>query len=193
MDDRLAFSCFIARHARLKGQVIELCNKSISHRPTDTEPFQILNIEITKWTNEVEEYIECHTPQVTSLSPTQRSVLRALKHETIISLNRPLLTAAKSSSEYSAAMQTCISASRSLIVELHRGILPNQIASSSSLDSASFSPNFIAWPFITWSVWMSAFFVLFAGIEKEISRDAAVKYVSSYFQPGSVPTSNPLT
>ena len=181
MDDRLAFSHFVTKHARIKGQVIELCNKSISHRQTDTGSFQKLNIEIMKWTNEVEEYIECRAPQVTSLGPTQRSILSALKHEIIISLNRPLLTASKSSSEYSAAMQTCISASRSLIDELHQRTFPKHIVSTSSLNSASVIPIFISWPFMTWSVWIGAFLILFAGIEKEISQGAAIKYVSSSF------------
>jgi hypothetical protein len=178
MDDRLAFSCFIAKHARLKGEVIELCNKSISHRQSDIESFQRLNIRIAKWTNEVEEHIECRAPRPTSLGPTQRLTLDALKHEIIISLNRPLLTAAKSSSEYSAAMQTCISASRSLIVELHQGLSRNDIVLTSSLNAASVMPSFLFWPFWTWSVWISAFLILFAAVEKEVSQIAAVKYVS---------------
>jgi hypothetical protein len=179
MDDRLAFNCFIAKHAQLKGQVIELCNKSINHRQFGTGPFQDLSIAIAKWTNELEEHIQFSAARTSPLRCMQQSVLNALKQEIMLSLNRPLLTAPKTSSDYRASLQTCIKAARSLILDLHQTMFPDQSASTVRQDFGASTSHFMFWPFLTWSVWISAFFVLFAAVEKEMVPFTAVKYVMS--------------
>ena len=179
MDSRLAFNCFIAKHARLKGQVIELCNKSINHRQFDTDPFQDLSIKIAKWTNELEEHVQFATSQAFALSKVQLTILDTLKQEIILSLNRPLLTGPKPSSEYRAALQTCIKAARSLTLDLHRAMISEQSAAKLPPRSENMTSDFVFWPFLTWSVWISAFFVLYATVESEMVPSTAVKYVTS--------------
>ena len=178
MDGRLAFNCFIAKHARLKGQVIELCNKSINHRQFDTGPFQDLSIAIAKWTNELEEYIQFSAGRTSSFSCMQQCILDALKQEIMLSLNRPLLTAPKSSSEYRASLQTCIKAARSLILDLHQAMFQKQSSSTLPQSSRTTTSYFVFWPFLTWSVWISTFFALFAAVEKEMVPLTAMKYVA---------------
>lgn len=175
MDSRLAFSCFIAKHAQLKGQVLELCNKSINYRQLDSGPFQELSTKIMKWANELEEYVQCSTSYAPSVSPVQRSILDVLKHEIILSLHRPLLTALKSSSDYRFAMQLCIEASRVLILNLYPAVITTRPPSVTTRDSRIGETEMISWPFLTWSVWISAFFVLFAAAEKEILPQAAIE------------------
>jgi hypothetical protein len=93
-------------------------------------------------------------------------VLVVSQHELIISLNRPLLALEKHTSEYSAALQICIRASRAIIMILHQYLRTH--ASQRPPDQVP-----LLFPSFTWCVWQSSFIVLHAALEGEMPKPTA--------------------
>lgn len=152
--------CICAKHSGIKGRVLELCNKSINYRQLDMDEVHAVRTEIAKWANNVEGTLDSYDPGGSSLSfdALHSLILDVLKHESIIALNRPLLTGERPSESYDSALQACISSSRSIIKSLAR--------------HASSAP--LAWPSFTWAAWMSGFIVLYAAVEGELPAAAAM-------------------
>lgn len=161
MDARLTISNLISKHSKIKGHVLELCNKSINHRHTDSEEIARMNTKIARWTNDMESALESSATNSARAIDTHRLVLSILREETIISLNRPQLTAQRESAVYEGALQTCIASSRSIIRTL-----------ASHTKVANAAP--LTWPSLTWATWMSAFIVLYAAVENELSVTVAL-------------------
>lgn len=188
-DDRLRFQGYLAKHAKIKGMILELRNKSIFHSHQNSDRATFINAEISKWWNEVHDPAaesEFDTPGnghsrdstqcSVELRPLHRSLLYVLKHEAIISLNRPLLTRHKSSSDYNAAFQICIASSRSIISALRRHmILSSNENASSPNDKGDPASHVLVWPSFTWVVWMSCFTLMYAALEKQFPVEAALK------------------
>lgn len=170
MDDRLRMLNFLVKHASIKGQIMELRNKSIHLRQANKDLATLIGARVDKWANELQCFIEMAGDTDSSgFNNTHRVILSVLQYESVISLNRPLLALDKDTSEYMAALQTCIRASRSVI-----SILTSHLKSQ---DQQNVWNTALLWPSLTWCVWMSAFILLHAAIEGEIPRPVARKYV----------------
>lgn len=167
-DPRLDYLVFLAQNAKIRGSVLDLRNHPAT---TDARAFDhkvmTINTNLTKWWNEVEEYLDVtEMPSAGAsalpLRPSQCTTLHLLKSESIIALNRSILATSKSSSSYSAALQNCIGAARSTINILH---------------SALQAGTPLLWPSTTWALWMSAFIMVHAASESQITADTAVRFV----------------
>ena len=175
-DDRLRLLTLIAKHAEIRGLIMELRNKNVEQRAEGWEKVVTINTRLTQWWNQVEDSIEQTELHDSPMSDLHQTVLKVLKYEMVISLNRPLLASSKSSPNYAAALQSCISASKSIIKALNAVAHPVPPFDSLNPSQQSHSPLF--WPSFTWSIWMSAFIILYAALENEIDYHVAVRYVS---------------
>ena len=187
-DERLRLQSYLAKHAKIKGMILELRNKCIFHSQQTTDRATFISAEISKWWNEVHDpavesvfdtAINGHNstkPEFT-LRPLHQSLLYILKHEAIISLNRPLLTSHKSSPDYNAAFQTCIASSRSIISALRRHMVlsSTENASSPLTERVDRISDALVWPSFTWVVWMSCFTLMYAALEKQFPVEAALR------------------
>ncbi|KAH1497844.1 hypothetical protein KXV92_000144 [Aspergillus fumigatus] len=174
----------LAKFARLRGLILELRNKSILHSHNNTLAATYVNGELAQWWNEVyddiypmEEQLECPSQYETSLQPYHRLLLVVLRHESIISMNRPLLAAERHSPEYKPALQTCIESSRSLISALRTYLLAHN-SGRSDQDGADSGKRQapLSWPSFTWATWMSCLILMYAASEGEFSSISALKY-----------------
>ncbi|KAL6237058.1 hypothetical protein BDW75DRAFT_94100 [Aspergillus navahoensis] len=171
-DHRLRLLSHLAKFASLRGRIIELRNKSISHREDSMDATQALHGELTHWWNDVYEDVYSlddddadNTTILTPIAPFHRTLLIVLRHEAIISLNRPLLTAEAASPEYRTALQICIESSRSLLTTLRQYLAES---------SGSSVP--LIWPSFTWAVWMSCLILIYAAWEGEFPTSSASRY-----------------
>jgi hypothetical protein len=154
----------VARHARIRGLILELRNKTIATRQDTADRASYVHAELAKWSNDIQDAVEEETE--TGLSPGHRVLLLLLKHESTISLNRPMIASDPASAAYSAALQNCIFAAKSIFIILkrHHG-------------SPSAAP--LLWPSFTWAVWISAFVLAYAAFEKQVPLATALKHVES--------------
>lgn len=109
------------------------------------------------------------------LQPLHRVLLLVLRHESIISLNRPLIARQKSTAEYAAALQTCVESSVAIISTLRRYVFQQSAENSASTPKIGSTSGPLVWPSFTWAVWMSCLILLYAASEKQFSLDAAVR------------------
>lgn len=172
-DDRLRLLTLIARHAEIRGQILELRNKKVEQREDSWDRVVAISARLTRWWNQVEDAMEQAEIQDMPLSILHQTVLKVFKHESIISLNRPLLASSKKNPNYAAALHSCISASKSIIKALTALSHPVPSFTSASPIETSSCPMF--WPSFTWSIWMSAFIILYAALENEVEYQVAVR------------------
>ncbi|KAL5002480.1 fungal-specific transcription factor domain-containing protein [Aspergillus recurvatus] len=172
-DSRLRLLSHLARFASLRGRIIELRNKSIIHREDSMDATQVLHGELTHWWNNVYDDVypleddDADTAILTPIAPFHRILLIVLRHEAIISLNRPLLAAEAASPEYRTALQICIESSRSLLATLRQYLAET---SDSSVP--------LIWPSFTWAVWMSCLILIYAAWEGEFPTSSASRYLT---------------
>ncbi|KAJ5103896.1 transcriptional regulator family: Fungal Specific TF [Penicillium argentinense] len=170
-DQRLRLLSHLAKFARVRGLILELRNKSIMHSRSDNIEASRVNGELSQWWNEVyddvnpieEEHENDDPDQKLHPSPYHRLLLMILRHEAIISMNRPLLAAGRPSPEYKNALQTCIASSRTLLVALKRYKSPTSDAP-------------LTWPSFTWTTWMACLILMYASWEGELPVSTALKY-----------------
>lgn len=167
---RLQLMCHLAKFARIRGLILELRNKSILHSHAGTVEASQVNGELSQWWNEVyddvnpiEDDSETDLEQNPDLAPYHRLLLMVLRHEAIISMNRPLLAAEKPNPDYKNALQTCIGSSRSLLAALKK-----------YMSSSSDAP--LTWPSFTWTTWMACLILMYASWEGELPVPTALKY-----------------
>ncbi|RHZ55179.1 hypothetical protein CDV55_101416 [Aspergillus turcosus] len=180
----LRLLAYLAKFARLRGLILELRNKSILHSHNNTLEATYVNGELAQWWNEVyddvypmNEQLECSSRHEASLQPYHRLLLVVLRHEAIISMNRPLLAAERLSPEYKPALQTCIDSSRSLISSLRKYLVAHH--SSQNGEDAADDGNHrapLTWPSLTWATWMACLILMYAASEGEFSSISALKY-----------------
>jgi hypothetical protein len=167
MDGRLRTLNFLARHASIKGQIMELRNKSIHQRTTNRDLATLIGARIDKFGNDLQYIMDAAEFDNSDCYNTLHdTVLLVSQHELIISLNRPLLAMEKHTSEYAAALQTCIRASRAVISILHRYFRAH--VNEQFLHRAP-----LLFPSFTWCVWQSSFIVLHAALEGEMPKPTA--------------------
>ncbi|KAJ5540208.1 transcriptional regulator family: Fungal Specific TF [Penicillium frequentans] len=167
---RLQLMCHLAKFARIRGLILELRNKSILHSHAGTVEASQVNGELSQWWNEVyddvnpiEDNSETDIEQTPVLAPYHQLLLMVLRHEAIISMNRPLLAAEKPNPDYKNALQTCIGSSRSLLAALKK-----------YMSSSSDAP--LTWPSFTWITWMACLILMYASWEGELPVPTALKY-----------------
>ncbi|KAH7324111.1 fungal-specific transcription factor domain-containing protein [Rhexocercosporidium sp. MPI-PUGE-AT-0058] len=173
-DSRLDLLRYLARLAEIRGSIMELRNKFVAHREANIDDAVTIDADLTKWWNEVDEYLESNSISSFPICQQHQVTLIVLRHESSIALNKHILATSKKSSAYDAALQNCISAARSIISTLHKalattGSLENQRAPNVSAKLGMF------WPSFTWAVWMSAFILIYAANEDQISQDVSIR------------------
>ncbi|KAJ5474427.1 hypothetical protein N7475_003993 [Penicillium sp. IBT 31633x] len=169
-DRRLRLLCHLSKFARIRGLIVELRNKSILHSHASQLEAAHVTGELSQWWNEVyddvnpiDEPTEADIEQEPMLQPYHRLLLTVLRHEAIISLNRPLLASEKPSADYKNALQTCIASSRSILTALKKHMI-----SEPGLP--------LSWPCFTWSTWMACLILMHAAWEEEFAAPTALKY-----------------
>ena len=140
---------------------MELRNKSIQHSQKETDQAVAITAKLTQWWNDIEEFSDFESPV---MSTYHRTILIVLHHESIISLNRPILALSTTGSAYHAALQQCLGSSRSIISTLHEAIVPGRNGGEQHVALS------LLWPSFTWAVWMSTFILFHAVNSKHISQ-----------------------
>ncbi|KAJ5108428.1 transcriptional regulator family: Fungal Specific TF [Penicillium angulare] len=169
---RLKLLSHLAKFARIRGLILELRNKSILHSHSGAVEASHVNGELSQWWNEVYddvnpvgEDLDIDPEDGPALAPYHRLLLVVLRHEAIISMNRPLLAAEKPSPDYKNALQTCIGSSRSLLAALKK-----------YMSSSSGAP--LTWPSFTWTTWIACLILMYASCEGEFPVSTAMKYAA---------------
>jgi hypothetical protein len=137
---------FVARESRLRGEIIELRNKSLHYVGFPPDRATAITAKLTQWWNEIENWNDGEHDQ--RLPAYHLTILKLLKHESIISLHRPILAASRRGAEYDAALQLCVGSARSIITLLHDAIKPKDNS------MASYGSMTLLWPSCTWAVWV---------------------------------------
>ncbi len=166
-----------AKHAKLRGMILELRNKAMHFRQETASRAMKVDVELSEWSNQLHEIIDDTgengmSGPVAQISPLHQLYLRLLEHESTIALNRPLVTANKSSTTAMSALQNCIKASRSII-----NLLDEFRMRSSAGDTGARLDTPIAWPLVTWCCWMSCFVLAFAALEGRSQPQFAIRSV----------------
>ncbi|KAF5563391.1 transcription activator acu-15 [Fusarium phyllophilum] len=179
--ERLQLLTFVAKHARIRGLILELRNKSMLQRQDTADRTAFVQAELAKWFNEIQDAVEEDDLADTSLttpaiSEHHKVMLLVLKHESAICLNRPGLASEHPSSSYSSAFQACISAAKSILIILKKHRNRHQL----SVDSTSAKSQVpLLWPSFTWSIWISAFVLIHAAFEKQVHLGSAMRHVAA--------------
>jgi hypothetical protein len=158
----------LAQQARIRGEIIELRNKSVHFVQSDPNRATAITAKLSQWWNDVEDYIDPDGSYKASRYETL--ILTLLKHESIISFYRPLLATSNRDATYDAALQQCIGSARSIISSLYCSIQP-----SSYLKDAASGPLSLLWPSSTWAVWISTFIMFYAANGKHIAADIVTR------------------
>lgn len=179
-DSRLNLLSFLARHAEIRGSIMQLRNTSTASAEAGTDHTVVINTTLTKWWNEVDECLESNDDNSGSpvLSPFHQITLAVLRQESVIALNRSILGGQTKLSAYDEALHNCIGAARAVINTLHKALNGGQASAGSPITP-------LLWPSFTWAVWMSAFLLIHAAAEDQISRVVATRYVCLISFPAS--------
>lgn len=121
---------------------MEFKHKSIQHAQRETDQAMVITSKLAKLANNVDEFIDFDENEPPTLSPFHDTLLRILYHESVISLNRPIIASNSSGSTYEAALQQCIGSARAIVTSLHAAI-----TSTSHGKQVSFN---LLWPSFTW-------------------------------------------
>ncbi|KAL5442322.1 hypothetical protein PMIN05_004080 [Paraphaeosphaeria minitans] len=160
-DSRLRLLEFLSRHCHIRGDIMEFKHKSIQHAKRETDQAMVITSKLVKLANDVDEFIDFDENHPPTLSPFHNTLLKILYHESVISLNRPIIASNSSGSTYEAALQQCIGSARAIVTSLH-----DAITSTPHDEQASFN---LLWPSFTWAVWMSTFILFHAAYTKHVS------------------------
>ncbi|KAJ5183295.1 transcriptional regulator family: Fungal Specific TF [Penicillium capsulatum] len=167
---RLRLLSHLAKFSRIRGLILELRNKSIVHSHAGAVETSHVNGELSQWWNEVyddvnpvEDHTDAEAGDGPVLSPYHQLLLMVLRHEAIISMNRPLLAAENPTPDYKNALQTCIASSRSLLAAMRKYMSSNSDAP-------------LTWPSFTWTAWMACLILMYASWEGELPVPTALKY-----------------
>ena len=169
---------------------MELRNKSVLHSHTDPDEVAYIDAEISKWWNEVQDLLDpssldddnalggqslhaenpSTSPKQNPLKSSHRLLLIVQKHESVILLNRPVITSGYNTSAFAAAMQKCIGASKAIVSNVYRH-LNDGMKIQGVQDGRIQNPLF--WTGFIWAVWQSGLILLYAASEGHYSVQAA--------------------
>lgn len=163
---------FLARHAEIRGSITELRNKSVLYKQTDVNDAIVIDAKLSKWWNEVDEYLESSSSGTLPISHYHQVTLVVLRHESIIALNKYTVATSKGSA-YDAALQNCISAARCIISTLHKALGPQNTNCTAPQESPKTCG--LLWPSFTWAIWMSAFIMIYAAKDGQAPQNVATR------------------
>jgi hypothetical protein len=184
LASHLLLPTFLAKHGRIKGLILELRNKSILHSHFDPDEQARIDAEISQWWNAAQDLVDpigldfggfghSSQPAPVQLKSSHKLLLIVQKHESIILLNRPVISSSPNTSAFAAAMQKCIGASKAIVTSIFKHI-------SSSIDTEGATNSRIAsplvWPGFIWLIWQSALILLYAASEGYYSGEVAQRY-----------------
>lgn len=162
----------MARQYTIRGQIIELRNKSLHYVQKDPDKATAITAKLAQWWNDVEDFLD--TEDYDHLTSYHRTILTVLRHESIISFNRPTLAASHHGHAYDVALQQCIGSARAIITTLHKAVKPNNSRNESGSGTLS-----LLWPSCTWAVWISTFILFHAASSRHISDGIVSRCVGS--------------
>jgi hypothetical protein len=156
-------------------------NKS-ALRENHNEADKTLEVEAehNRWWNTVDENLS-DDEGTRSIIKAHQVTLIVLRFESVLALHRSVLATSKKNSAYNAALQRCISASRSIINTLHKA-LRGFGAFDGSPGQHGYESTPLVWPSFTWAVWMSVFIVIFGASEGQFARDTALRLADRSIQ-----------
>lgn len=173
-DRRLRMLTYMVKHAKIRGQILELRNKAIVTRQDTADRAIIVQTELARWANEIQDTVEeaeSGDEADDGVSSGHRLVLLLSKYESLISLNRPMMASDASTPSWSAAMQACISAAKSICITMKRHASRNKGPDRGRHTLTA--P--MLWPSFTWAVWISAFVLAYAAFEQQMPLDSALR------------------
>lgn len=181
-DHRLKLLTYLSKHARVRGLILELRNKSMFSRDSKPVNENKVRVEMGRWSNDIQDAVEGedsddeqHELDDNShlrLSAGHRLYLLVLKFEAQISLNRPMMAGGPSNDSWSQGLQNCISAARCILTALRKHQARNPVAGQD--DTKLNCP--IIWPTITWAIWISSFILIYAASERQLPLTSALRY-----------------
>lgn len=183
-DNRLQLLTYLSKHARIRGLILELRNKSVSSRDDTPTHESYVQAEMARWSNEIHDALEDEDGDgeqpgedntEPALSPGHRIYLSLLKFESKISLNRPMMASDPSSGSYCAGLQNCIFAARSILIALKKHQSRHK---TKSKDGNALSDP-ILWPTITGAIWISSFILIYAASERQLPLSSALRHVEA--------------
>ena len=181
-DGRFDLVELLARHTKIRGNITELRNRSLTHKSTEHDEAITIEAEMTKWWNDVDELLENDESMTTAVSDYHRLVLIVSRYEAIIALNKHILATTKSEAAYNSALQNCITAARAIITTIHKAVDKGDCQDGQlPRDKDSIG---LMWPSFTWAIWMSTFLVIYAANENQVKYDIAIRFVASRVFPG---------
>jgi hypothetical protein len=180
-DERLQLLTYMAKHAKIRGLILELRNKSINARQDTADRAIAVQTALAKWSNEIQDTVEDaelagghDDGSGPSISPSHRLVLLLSKYESTISLNRPMMASDPSSPLWSSAMQACISAAKSICITMKRYSSHNKTSRDQTGRTLA-AP--MLWPACIWATWISAFVLAYAAFEHQMPLESALRSV----------------
>ncbi|KAH7083352.1 fungal-specific transcription factor domain-containing protein [Paraphoma chrysanthemicola] len=173
-DPRLLLIDFVARESRLRGEIIELRNKSVEYVHKDPDKATAISAKLAEWWNRVESLSDAE--EECGISQYHLTILTLLKHESIISLHRPILAASRRGADYDAALHLCIGSARSIITTLHKSITP------SAQGRSELGQMTLLWPSCTWAVWISTFILFYAASGDYLTREVVTRLADRSLQ-----------
>lgn len=172
-DNRLDLIEFLARHANIRGSIMQIRNKTTaSSEKQDDSQLLLVEMEHAKWWTTVDEHLSDHE-LVQSISKPHQVTLIILRFETVLALHRSILGNPKHDAMFNVALQRCVTASRSIINTLHKA-LKGFGAFDGSPGQHGYESTPLLWPSFTWAIWMSTFIVIFAATENQLARKFAI-------------------
>ena len=178
-DKRLQLLTFMAKHAKIRGLILELRNKSIPARHDTADRAMAVQTELAKWANEIQDTID-ETEMMDAIEESSSSgissshclVLLLSKYESTICLNRPMMASDPTSPMWSSAMQACISAAKSICIATKRYCNRHRLLSDPSGRTLA-AP--MLWPAFIWATWISAFVLAHAAFEQHMPLESALR------------------
>jgi hypothetical protein len=154
----------------------------IALRADHDETDRTLDVEAehNRWWNTVDEYLS-DDEGTRNIIKAHQVTLLVLRFESVLALHRSVLATSQKNSAYNAALQRCISASRSIINTLHKA-LRGFGAFDGSPGQNGYESTPLVWPSFTWAVWMSVFIVVFAASEGQFARETALRLADRSIQ-----------
>lgn len=181
-DKRLQLLTYMTKHAKIRGLILELRNKSINARQDTVDRAIVVQTELTKWSNEIQDAVEDadlagghDEGSGPNISASHRLVLLLSKYESTISLNRPMMASDPSSPLWSSAMQACISAAKSICITMKRYSSRNKTSRDGTGRTLA-AP--MLWPAFIWATWISAFVLAYAAFEHQMPLSSALRSVN---------------
>ncbi|KAI0512575.1 fungal-specific transcription factor domain-containing protein [Xylaria bambusicola] len=191
--EQLQLLVMLSKHAKLRGMILELRNKSLSARRDDSEQALRVQAELKKWANEVYDLTNTNPLSHPSLiedpddaacdtsdnyiGSSHRILLVILQHELILSFYRPLLVSDLGTPSSQAAFQECVNASRAIIDTAARN------SSGGGGNGMHLKKHgFLLWPSLTWSIWMSCFALTYAAMKGITTALSARRYADRALQ-----------